>query len=266
MKDFHIYIPTLSRVDRQVTLQSIPKDWLRDTHLVVYKDEVKSYQKKYDIDIMSVDEIGTAPARQHIMNHAHSKYALMLDDDMTFSCRREKDNIKLFRCTEMEVITMFQLLYTWLEEGFVHVGISQRGGNNYVLEEYKENTRMNNAYAYNVKEFYKAGAEFRLTGMEDFDVTLTLLEKGLPNRVTFKYCWDQKGSGTEGGCSVYRTYQMQKDVAHKLYQLHPNLVRIVSKESKTSWKSLGSSQRIDVDILWNKVKLCTEPNLAKWKR
>ena len=262
----HIYIPTLARADKQITLRSIPKSWLSRTHFVVCKNEVEEYKKKHDVDVMSVAELGTAPARQHIIDNAHGKYVLMLDDDMTFSFRKEDSSIKLTRCTEKDIMDMFQLLYSWLEEGFVHVGVSQRGGNNYVLEEYKENTRMNNAYAYNVEEFRKTPAKFRLTGMEDFDVTLTLLEQGLPNRVTYKYCWDQKGSGTEGGCSVYRTYQMQKKVAHKLYKLHPNLVRIVSKESKTGWKSLGSTQRIDVDVLWHKVKLYTTPNLSKWKR
>jgi hypothetical protein len=152
-----------------------------------------------------------------------------------------------------EIGGMINLLYKWLRDGFVHVGISSRNGNNRIEADYVDVARMNNAYAYDREAVLACGARFdRLKVMEDFDITLTLLEKGYPNRVTYEYAWGQRRSGDEGGCSLYRNDEMQREAALELARLHPGLVKIVEKESKEAWGGFESSTRTDVNIQWKK--------------
>jgi hypothetical protein len=192
----------------------------------------------------------------------------MLDDDMDFCYRPVVSEPKLSMIDSAErMSTMIDTLRGWLEGGFVHVGLSARQGNNrpyyddegtYGLHPYRDATRMMNAYAYDTAEVNKlirrGKVELgRIPVMEDFDLTLQLLRLGMPNRVSFEYCWNQRGSGRRGGCEVYRTSEMQAAAARRLAELHPNFVKVttkVSKSSSESWK--GMKERVDVVVHWRK--------------
>jgi len=253
VKHVHIYIPTFDRWNEQKTLESIPKKWLERTWLVVDYGEARHYRERYgDRVIVTPKHIcKIATTRQWIMENPKDRYVVMLDDDLTFSMRKGK-GIKLSRCEPEDLNGMFQLLRKWMkEEEYMHVGISRQGGNNHVEENHIDVHRMNNAYAYDAKRFREAGVRFdRLLVMEDFDVTLSLLRMGYPNRVTYKYAWSQKASGAQGGCSSYRTREVQADAARKLSELHPGCVRVVEKTSKSGWE--GMKTRKDVVISWKK--------------
>lgn len=246
----YIYIPTLSRPKLQRTLKSIPKELIKKTRLVISENEFDIYAKEHGEKILLPTKAkGIAAVRQWVLENSLSKYSFFLDDDMDFSMRKGK---KLVRCEEKDFKDMYDLLLSWLKEGILHVGVSQRAGNNHVEEDYVEVTRMNNAYCYDVKKYRNTGVRFdRLRVMEDFDVTLSLLELGFKNRVTFKYCWGQTKSGMEGGCSTYRTAQVQDEAAKALAKLHPGLVKITIKSSKEAWEGIGT-ERTDVIISWKK--------------
>ena len=247
-----VCIPTLNRVESQPTFGCMPESHLENVKLVSHKDEVNAYAtrwgKKY---ILSCPAKGIAPTRQWIMENAKAKYIIMFDDDMTFNIRTG-EGVKIIKAKPEEVGNMIDLLVDWLGEGFVHVGVSARQNNHQVEDEFVEIGRMNNAYGFNAKEFHKAGAAFRLQLMEDFDVTLTLLRAGLPNRVTYKYAWGQMASGAKGGCSSYRNDETQKAAAFALKKLHPFVVSVVKKTSAKPWGGFKSATRFDVNIGWKK--------------
>lgn len=250
-----IYIPSRSRYNKRPdTLNSIPLTCHHNVNIVVPKQEYNAYSyafKDYKCKIIKCPVDGIGRVRQWIMENAKSNYVLFLDDDMKFGVRKE--GIKMVNADFDDVANMFSLLKNWLDEGWLHVGISQRAGNNRVLSQYAETTRMNNAYAYNVKQFLKTGVRFdRLEVMEDFDVTLSLLKLGYNNRITYKYGWSQRKSGDIGGCSIYRTDAVQQQSAHKLKKLHPSLVKVIKKTSKQRWNGMDSSTRTDVRIQWKR--------------
>lgn len=83
--------------------------------------------------------------------------------------------------------------------------------------------------------------------MEDFDVTLQLLRLGYENMVLFEWAWGQPSSNAPGGCSAYRTYEVQKAGAEGLAALHPDYVTPVQKPSK-NWR--GFDHRWDVKVRW----------------
>lgn len=184
----------------------------------------------------------------------NERHVLMLDDDMDFCYRPDISNPALETIKDAERFeAMFKLLEQWLEEGFVHIGLAARQGSNHFLgpEIYRDVTRMMNAYAYDVQALQKLNVEFsRVPVMEDFDLTLQLLRKGYPNRVSYQYVWNQRGSGAEGGCSSYRTAEMQMTAALKLKELHPEYVTVVTKAAGSVWVDM--KEREDVRVQWQK--------------
>ena len=263
MKKLGIYIPSYKRPKRLNTIRFVTKKFINNTFIVITKDDYKDYKKNFNKkNLLVCPENGICKTRQWIIENSKTKYALILDDDLRFQVRRGK-NLKLKNFGKNTFNSMVELLTSWLNEGLVHVGISQRFGNNRIEEDFKEKARMNNAYAYNCKEMIKLKEKHNVAFdylekkynkqlvMEDFFVTLSLLQLGYKNRVTFKYCWNQDQSGSSGGCSEYRSAKMQKESAIILSKEFPKYVRIVEKKSAIDWKGIGDT-RTDVVISWIK--------------
>jgi len=257
----HIFIPSYDRADMVTTTNQIPISWRKKTFIVVRKKQVKDYKKANpNWTILSCPEKGIARTRQWILEKSSARYALMIDDDMQFGIRKEG---KLPNCTKSDMGQLFRLLQRWLQAGIVHVGVSQRFGNNRVEESSVNVTRMNNVYAYNcavmkdLKRSHNIGFHWleeqnpEATVMEDFAVTLHLFKLGYANRVTYDFCWSQKQSGMEGGCSSYRTYDAQKASAFEIAKHFPGIAIPVEKEAKVEWKGIGF-KRWDLRIMWKK--------------
>lgn len=256
MKDFLIYIPTRGRIENQKTLNNLPS-WLHSkVRLVTPEKEAEAlaqcypHMRKY---ILPVPVQGIGKTRQWIVENSKARYGLFLDDDMDFCYRLDMASPKLviLRPDDQQMTKLFEWTYEELKTGALHVGISARQGNNHVCEEVVEATRMNNAYAYDLKRLEKTGVRFdALPLMEDFYVTLGLLTRGYVNRVTYRWCWNQSGSNKAGGCSTYRTGEMQAKAAKLLQKAYPAFVTLVEKESKSNWS--GMKTRTDVRIQWKK--------------
>jgi len=269
-----IVIPSTKRTYKQITLAHLRRYKMADRAcLVVPHDEHKRYVhehgEKVRIEATPPEIVGISKTREWIMtvlpDMIEARYVFMLDD-----CYRPDiadPKLKMIETAE-KMKEMLDTIENWMRvDGFEHVGLSARQGNNrpfydaqkvYGLHKYRDATRMMNAYAYDtrfIRDMVRAKKIVlgRLPVMEDFDLTLQLLRLGYPNRVSFEFCWNQRSSGAEGGCSSYRTYEMQADAANRLADFHPGFVKRVTKESKAtseSWK--GMKQRIDVNVFWRK--------------
>lgn len=267
-----IAIPSAGRVNKQVTLRHIRKHKLEArTVLVVPIKEVERYRSYLGekIKIVQCPHDGISRTREWILCTLTTEMGydkvLMVDDDMDFCMRPEVSKAKLLTIEDTKTFMgMLETLEDWLDHGFVHVGLTARQGNHqpfydehgvYGLHPYRDATRMMNCYAYNVSTLKLIeGIKFgRTEVMEDFDLTLQLLRRGFPNRVSFHYCWNQRGSDKAGGCSSYRTPECQKLAAETLRDLHPGFVKVVLKKSKDSspaWKNM--KVRHDVAVQWRK--------------
>ncbi len=249
-----IYIPSRrrSKVIMNSALALLPKKIIPRTYIVVGEEEFDKYRHRVPkkINVLQTpakENIGAV--RQWILENAKEEYVLFLSDDLQFGMREMG---KLVNCKMVDIEIMLNTLYCWLEAHYAHVGVSQRAFNHTTTEACETVTRMNDVYAYNREVVLKSGARFdRLPVMEDFDMTLSLLAKGFPNIVTYQFCWSQRQSGESGGCSGYRTFDMQKKAAHQLAQLFPRCVRVIQKRSKVSWMNIGK-MRYDVHILWKR--------------
>lgn len=252
-----IMIPTLGRLDKQITL-----DYLSRSHplldritLVTTHSEHRAHWNKYAeqcVVIGAPDNIkGIAATRQWCVENCPTDYLFILDDDMVFFKRDDLD-IRLSKSTPNDLEEMFQELISWLEfEDFLLVGLSARQGNNNVYEDYVDVTRQMNFHGINIKMFKDYGFRFDgLKVMEDFNLLLNMFTRAIPNRVSYRYCWNQSGSGAKGGCSTYRTGELQKQCALELKERFPDFVAVVEKKSKSGWDGLET--RTDVRIQWKK--------------
>lgn len=255
-----IYIPTYGRSERiqSSTFHKLPKALQKKTHLVVQAREKDKYSG-YPIIILPDNIRTVALTRQWIMdNHdiATAKYLVMLDDDLRFDLRRKDDRTKFVPSKEQDILELFKTLKKALST-YIHAGILSREGGNRKCTDLVAH-RMCRVLAYNVLKFRTSGAKFNRPlkqaphekfTMEDFDVTLQLLRAGHANIVLTDWVHGQGSSNIKGGCSEYRTLDVQAQSAKALSQLHPDFVKVVEKTTKTAW---GGATRLDVIVQWKK--------------
>ena len=250
-----IVIPSRSRPDSIVTLNFIPQPWRRQVVIVVPQQQFHIYEK-YNTDVTVVScpvKTGIAPTRQWIIENFKDKHIFMCDDDAIFAVRKDPNSTKL---TPMEDDVNGQMeMWTTVEEafllGFPWVGISYRGGNNFYKTNYEDNTKSFSFWGVDREVLLREGIRFDVTPvMEDFQVILSLLSRGYENRVFYKWAWDQESSNAPGGCSDWRTQDVQAEGATKLQQLFPDYVKVVYKQPKIGW--YNGEPRADVRIQWKK--------------
>lgn len=223
-----IYIPTRGRVDRQITLRSLPVLLRGRTWLVAPKDEVPELKKLHKNVLAQPAEITTIAAkREWIVKQHKGTKLIMLDDDMGFYARGPKGLIKEY-ATDKVIEELFQWVEDKLDD-FAHVGISSRMGNNRVEESEKRTSRMMHAIAFHVPTMRHFVAFNRVAMREDFDYTLQLLREGYDNIVRYDVCVAPGSYGAKGGCADERTVQKSDEEAEKLAALHPGLVKVVQK-------------------------------------
>ena len=248
-----IYIPTRGRPYNQETLRWFPKEMQRDGSvvLVIDEDEKDKYHNYPDTPRMVVpsDCIGIGPKRKFIVENVEDPRIVMLDDDLRFYIRKSPIDWHLRYLQSSEYPALFGLLDEWMDQGYAHVGISAREGNNHVKNLSVENTRYMRVLGYNLEVFPDSVEWGRTRVMEDFDIALQLLREGKANKVSYYYAQGQKSSNAEGGCSEWRTIDVHNEGAQRLHDLHPDHVKLVEKQTKTAW---GGLPRKDVRISWKK--------------
>lgn len=248
--EYNVFIPTRGRIglNRQPTLRNmLAKSKIRP--VLVCPPEEEKLHRRYHDRILPCPEYGIGKTRQFIMTNTKKPAVVMVDDDMDFAERRPPDylsgDLQMQECLD----PMFQWVSDKLDEGYVHGGISARQGNQNKEDLEWENGRVNNFHFFKVDTFIGEGCSFdAVPVMEDFYVTLTLLSLGYPNVISYQYCWNQRGSGNEGGCSIYRTLNVQARGADLLHERFPDFVKVVEKESRGG--SVFSGTRKDVIIQW----------------
>jgi hypothetical protein len=255
-----VFIPTYKRLNRQPTLQALNAAGVA-TVLVVRPEEA---QEALDLArslnlaanggqvfVLPEGITNLAQTRQVLMENVEDDVVFMMDDDLSFAVRGKREDNPLYLSTAeaSDIQEMVEKVYEYCKkEGLA--GVSMREGNNRKEEEVDYCSRMCRAWAVHMPTFRAIGAKFeQYPSVEDFDITLQFLLAGKRNAVLNNFTTNQYGSNTEGGCSEYRTMDVQKEAAEALARKYPLFVKTVSKETKTSW---GGETRVDVHVQWKK--------------
>lgn len=243
-----IYIPTRGRVFQE-TFISLPQE-LRDRVIFVVPHGALDIAGGPPRTLNTPPEIdGIGPTRQWIIDNATDKKIVMLDDDLVFATRRTDEPTKFREALPAELHTLIDSIDCHLDS-FAHVGVSTREGGNRDVSEHAFNTRLLRVLAYRTDVLHRESIRFdRLELMEDFDVTLQLLRRGYANLKINWIVHNQRSSNAPGGCSTYRTLEKQSLAARGLRALHPEVVSVVTKTTKTAW---NGATRDDVIIQWKR--------------
>lgn len=247
-----IAIPSMGRADKQRTLMALEAAKAMPT-LFVPKSEMMDYcfVGAYTV---TTSATGIGPTRQAIIDHARKigeTKVLMLDDDLEFFARRTDDPTKLRHATPAQLKKLLQIAEKLLDK-HAHIGVATREGANRSTEPLLYNTRLLRTLGYRADVLNSEKVRFdRLPVMEDFDVALQLLRRGYSSAQINSYVQDQPGSNTAGGCSTYRTAEVQHMGAHGLGDLHAPFVTVVEKPPLKSGGWSGQP-RTDVRIAWKK--------------
>lgn len=239
-----IVIPTRGRVFQE-TFTGLPQS-LRER--VTFVTTPPNCVTGKDVISMPPEIVGIGPKRQWIIDHFGPK-VLMMDDDLTFATRREDDPTRFVESTHKDIEAMVEGIEIHLDS-FAHVGVATREGGNRDTEHLKFNGRLLRIHGFRTDVLRSENVRFdRLPFMSDFDVTLQLLEKGYTNLKLNWIVHNQRSSNAPGGCSTYRTIEGLRKSAHILKSLHPNVVKLVEKQTKGAW---NGQPRTDVQIQWKR--------------
>lgn len=271
-----IYVPSMSRVKRQMSLPQLEDAGVTDKMhcvLVVPEDQSRDYYgvaELYNCELVHHPVgIGISGAWKwisefHAKFHKDDPHFVIVDDDLSFYKRATDDPedpaLRAVEGTELQ--EMMDWVSDQLCDGFAHCSIASREQSFQMSAKgsyFQQSVRPMRFYAYNNETLLEHDVSFS-TGVSndamcDFHMTLNLLELGYPNIVSGQYAHNQYGgSNTPGGVSEYRDLEVLRQSAVALKAAHPNFVRLVEKTTKTSWGGTADNPvtRTDVVCSWKK--------------
>lgn len=263
-----IIIPTMQRADRQHTVQQLRMSGVSTEYkcfLAIPRDETNSYNIPPEFGYLLLDCSGINNVRQYIVEHCTDNKILMIDDDLNFFYRPYLEDVELYQATGEQILAAIKWIDEKLED-YAHCSLSARTQNfqttNRILRE--NSLELKTVRPWRIYGFRKdiilgeqldfhAGLD--VNTMDDFHITLSLLELGYPNIVNFKYAHEQRGSNSKGGAATYRDLELLKKCALNLEAKHPKgIVKTVQRKTINSWGATKKNPvwRTDVRIQWQK--------------
>lgn len=170
----------------------------------------------------------------------------LLDDDVHFYIRENPEDWHLTTPTPEQLNQMFDEVEQKLRDGFMHVGVSGREGNNRVAEYGMESTRYMRMLCYRT-DMPDGVDPGRIDGMSDFDLNLQLLRRGHPSYVFFRYAQGQRATQSPGGCSINRTHETHEREVDWMVENHGPFVTKRFKENKSGGEF---GKRAEVTVYW----------------
>jgi hypothetical protein len=236
-----IIIPTLGRIDKQTTLEALPRELLKVTMLVCPKREASELDRLYkdkgvNIVVEPYPNMKIAQTREWIVQECYrggDDKIIMLDDDLVFSTRISANDWHLREIHGEELIPEFQRIEDKLGPEYPHVGFGPRQGNRWESGGWKSPGKMVYALGYYLPILAKECRFDQVELREDYYVTLQLLLKGYPNAIWTGTVVNQT-TDAPGGCRTYRTPEMSDAEGEKLRALFPEYVAITYRDYKTS--------------------------------
>lgn len=256
-----IIIPTHNRINKQKTYDCLPQKWKDITVFVVQASQYQEMCEAWGEDkVISLPEDITtiAPTREWIFHNLGQCRHIVFDDDLTFRIRQpvwEDPNdgkFKTFKWEEQHFDEAFAEIDEWMDQGIIFGGLLETTTRPSKKSwPHHDVTRICTNVFYDGTKVPKNIEWTRVTFAEDFDVTLQLLSRGTMNRVNTKYCVQGSATNSKGGCSEYRTLELQNESQQTLADLWPGYIRVTERTMKTGpWK--GQVKK-GVTISWKKI-------------
>ena len=257
-----VYVPSRGRADERVRkgpAAQMPEGC--DVTYVVSPEEIGRYAVALTWEGVSA-KVVSCPLQPNIAAVRHwiglrarslgQDRFVICDDDVGFLVRRGEDTWQLRGTEPDEVRQMLEWMDSSLAGGVQNVGISAREGNSHsgkgsTEELARQNVRLMRVQGFQTEAFL-ACEHGRTRVMEDFDVSLQILEAGGSNLCSFWWSQGQSRTNEDGGCSEWRTHEVHEQAVRRLAELHPGLVTLTQKQNKTDADGFGT--RVECIVQW----------------
>lgn len=251
-----IIIPTLGRVDKQVTLDNLPDKWKSVTTLVVQEHEHDEMKQRYS-DICNIwclppETFGISWTRKHIAEHWKGKRIFVMDDDLKFVQLTDNgEKMVGAPAEEKDFDHMFSEVERLMDEGIMHGGL---GVNNTPpsTNPYNHNSRVYTNMFFSEQfpvDEIDFGTDYELMP-EDFFITLQLLTAGHQNVCFNHFRVNPSATNAKGGCETFRTIENHNRGQEILAEKFPEFVTVTTKV-QTSGPWAGMEKKA-LSIKWKK--------------
>lgn len=245
---------TRGRIGNQRTLKSIPDEWLGDTYLVVPVEE----HGKHEHQTIAVPPFVTdySTKMQWLLNDGPNdgeEKIVILDDDLVFSVRTGDKLITVMSEDRATLNSLWLYMQNRLKDTAL-VGIHPRQMGHVAPLPYKDNGKIVCVQGINRRLIKEAFGKYpqinQFPILSDVVLNATLLAHGIGNRIITLWCVDWGTCQAPGGCSLYRTAEMQAEACRWLESEFGPYIKAVEKEAKNGW--LGG-KRIDFRGQWKQL-------------
>jgi hypothetical protein len=245
----------MRRAGLQKSFRQLTPTLKDSTLLVVPPEDYIDYVRVWGKDsVVSCDVHGIAPTRDWIFKYARLnnwRDIVMLDDDLTF--QRLRLDGRITNCEPHEVDDAFAWLEHRLGDGYAHAGFAVRFSDKGGGSGEKSPSRMMHVLGYNLElvpedvSFGAGATEYETFSMDDFNMTLQLLTRGIVNIVSQEWRTSPSPGNAKGGASTWRNLKTQNQSAHDLKRLFPRHVAI---RQKNNWQGMEGGEMYDVTVQW----------------
>ena len=229
-----LVIPSHNRFWNVITLDSIPKKYLKDTYIVVRNEEQQSLYSHYDCNVLVLDCNSIATKRDAICRHFAGEKIWMIDDDCSLyntelidyvnSLGKPDTNIKLTtRVTEEDFDEFIDYVSNLLDEyphGVVRPNIFSRGKNYlpYRLNTWAFTNALLNLSIIDADLLDYTFAEHS----EDLVAFLNVIESEYDSFCLSKWMIKSEKPGKAGGMTGIRNAEMMTNAHIKINKKFPN--------------------------------------------
>lgn len=199
-----IFIPTVNRVNDQITFNGLPDELKKRVTMVVQSWERSEY--KYDCDYLVLpedinlnDRLCLAKTRAIIYREARNQKYAVFDDDISFKRRNSKKFTGISNmekssraATHEDIYEMFELYSRWLDEPTVTMCGPSPIQSIPATTLFRNNTSVFSAVFINGNDFSDILDELPLVEVrfrEDVLFNLSLLTRGYGNRASQEFCY-----------------------------------------------------------------------------
>lgn len=247
-----LYIPTIGRIDDQLTWELLPSDVRCSATLVCPPSEVSEHHRLGREAVACPVQGDIAKVRKWIIAHAleHGIHRIgVLDDDITgiVYTARHRELIPGLPWQEPISCPEWFDVWDWVHrtlDTHVTCGLADATTHPTDHDQVSPGRLMRNHF-YNLDTLPYQELDWEgVAYAEDFHVTLQLIGMGHPNVVNNRYRVTSIGTQRPGGCAISRTMQNHNAAMRRLIDLHAPWVR------QSSRKRTGDEDWIKVTIRW----------------
>lgn len=245
-----IYVPSRDRASRMEIFRFLPAD-KHDVVVVVPHGQGDAYRQRCPQVWETPPDIQGISATRNLILREGAPVQLQVDDDLRLYARERLGMSELNRtlriATPADIVAMLSALDTALQT-HAHASISPRMMNQALEDAPRSCGRYFRFCGFNTALMPNGPVQSPLAVGEDLELAIQLYKLGL-SAVLFSV-WahdDSRGTNSTGGCSLYRTHELQAESIHEMVRLHAPFVKAVEKKVKMGG---AFGHRIDPKIDW----------------